>query len=419
VSTKASFPDRPKLRKVERFEDRAHGDPRLILHDPLGVAEPVTLPLEFAGVLDLLDGTRTTAQIGQSLRMRTDLGVDQSDLEDFVAGLSDAGWLDDAAFAELRAEQVAAFEDDPVRGPVAADLLYPSSAVALREHLDRYVGDDRRTCGDSSVVGVMVPHGPADLVGHVVGATLRGLPRAPDLIVILGTDHAPGLLPAVATTKAYRTPLGTTSAPREVLSALTRRVPWLTREELRHRSAHSLELAVVYAQYVYGDELPPVLPLLCGAQLLAPERSAETEALTAALEAVTEDLAVLWFASAELSHTGPAYGGRPLDETASRAVEDADRAAIAALTGGPSRALRSFCNDRAPHRPSGAAVMTVLAALLPLGYRSELAAYERCAVPGELAGHMGVAGLRFHRPLRGPAPRGPAPRGPAPRGPAP
>src|SRR5690606_34326414 len=113
-------------------EDVAEGEARLILHDPLGVAEPVAVPLEYAGVLELMDGTRSVGQIRQSLRLRTALCVDREDLEAFVADLSSAGWLDDPVFRDLRSQQVAAFEGCTVRTPRWADVLYPADPERLR-----------------------------------------------------------------------------------------------------------------------------------------------------------------------------------------------------------------------------------------------------------------------------------------------
>lgn len=401
VSTSASFPDRPKLRKIERLEDRASGDPRIILHDPLGVAEAVTIPFEFAVVLDLLDGTRTVAQVGQSMRMRLPGRVQQADLQAFVEDLSEAGWLDDPQFERLRMAQVEAFEGAAVRAPIGSGLVYPDQRGELLALLDAHIGPARRTIDGSDVVGVMLPHGPPEMVGSIIDRTLQGLPAANDLdlVVVLGTDHGRGLLPFVASPKPYATLLGETQVATSTFEALQRRVPWIAREALRHRHGLSIELAHLYLQYVYGANLPPVLCVLCGPQSLGGSTRAERDAAIAALESLTEDRRVLWCASAELSHTGPAYGDRTLDVSQGMAIEAHDRACLEALGRGSSTSLTSRCHDgpsAAP--PSGAAVMTTLVDLLPSGFRTDVAAYERTPVPGPTPGHCGLAGIRFRKP---------------------
>lgn len=402
MSTKPSFLDRPKLRKIERFEDVAEGEARLILHDPLGVAEPVAVPLEYAGVLELMDGTRSVGQIRQSLRLRTALCVDREDLEAFVADLSSAGWLDDPVFRDLRSQQVAAFEGCTVRTPRWADVLYPADPERLRADLDAHLGRTSRTTPDSRTLGVLVPHGPPDLVGNILGRTLRDLPppEALDLVVVLGTDHQAGLTPVTGTRRSYATPLGDTRLATSLLDALEHRVPWICREELRHGQAMSLELAHVYLQYVYGDALPPVLPLLCGARLLERDSEAAMQMLLGALEALVPEQRVFWYGSAELSHTGPAYGGRPLDAASTVAAEQHDRALLDTLGRGSSSStsLREHCREASPFRPSGGAVMAMLVEALPVGFRAEVAAYERRAAPGSRPGHAGLAGVRFVRP---------------------
>lgn len=398
MSTKPSFLDRPKLRKVERFEDRDHREPRVILHDPLGVAEAVSLPLEYAPALDLMDGTRTLAQVGQSLRMRWNLEVDREDLEGFVADLSSAGWLDDDSFRAHRAALVGAFETHPGRVPHWADVLYPANPDSLTALCEQTLGPRPGFVPSSDTIGVMVPHGPPELVGRVAGPTLRQLPPAGeiDLIIIVGTDHHDGLHPVVATHRAYETPWGPTTLARASVDALERRVPWICREELRHQRALSLELAHLYLHYAYGSALPPVLPLLCGASFAEPRACNERSELLGALETITSKARILWYGSAELSHTGPAYGDTASDEHPSDLAEAHDRAVLDALRRGSAASVRSHCGDAtSPYRPSGGAVMSFLADALPVGFRTELVAYERCPVPGDTPGHAGLAGLRF------------------------
>lgn len=370
-----------------------------MLSDPWGIAEACSIPRHVANLLDLLDGRHTVPQIAQSLRLRTGLRFAPDEVDAFVEELGAGGWLDDDTFRERWASALEAYLAAPFRLPRGAGLLYPETLEALHDQLVAVMPPRTgRKVPRSSVCGVLFPHVPPDLAGSVVDATLIGMPHAEDLdlIVLLGTAHGPGTLPFAVTVKPYVTPLGPTRERPELLTALLRRVPWLTREELRHRDALSLELGILYLQALYGHELPPLLPILCGWQVLDDQDAPEVQTVLGALEALTEGLRVLWCGTAELSHTGPAYGHAPLDSNMQRRAESSDRACLEALASGSATRVAQRCRDAAPTgRPSGGAVMTALSYLLPTGYRCEIASYERRRPPGPTLGEMGLAGVRF------------------------
>jgi AmmeMemoRadiSam system protein B len=401
-----SFLDRPKLRKVDRILTAHEGEEVVILRDPLGVAEAVSLGAAYAKVLDLLDGTRTPAQVRQSLLMKDGVDVHAGDLDGFVADLSEGGWLDDAAFRARWEGLHAAFLSADPRPPRFAGTLYPADPDELRSAFAKHLGDVDRVRVGSDVVGVLLPHGPPDLCGAVAAATLADLPAPEDveLVVVLGTDHGPGLTPYVATPKGFATPLGVVRNASDTFEALHRRVPWIDREEIRHRDALSIEIAVIHLQLAYGDACPPILPVLCGqAVLRGSSEAGHAGRFVAALESLCEDRSVLFFGSAELSHAGEAYGRPSLTESTARDVQTRDRACLEDLCAAREDALAARCRENHEQgRPSGGAVMTTLASLLPSRYRAEIAAYETRSVPGSAPGTVGLAGVRFRRP--GPTP---------------
>jgi AmmeMemoRadiSam system protein B len=398
-----SFLDRPKLRKVDRIRAVHDGEDVVVLRDPLGVAESFAVGAAYGKLLDLLDGTRTPAQVRQSLLLRDGLDVHAADLEGFVADLSDGGWLDDAAFRRRWEGLHAAFLAADPRPARFAGTLYPADPAELRRSFAAALGEVDRVRAGSDVVGVLVPHGPPELCGSVVAATLTDLPapRDLDLVVVFGTDHGPGLTPYVATGKGFATPLGTVRNATETFAALQRRVPWIDREEIRHRDALSIEAAVLYLQFAYGDACPPILPVLCGQTVLRGSSGPDGHAalFVAALEALCEDQRTLYFGSAELSHAGEAYGRPPLTPSIAEDVGARDRACLDDLCAARDEALASRCREAHEQgRPSGGAVMTTLAQLLPSSYRAEIAAYETRSVPGSAPGTVGLAGVRFRSP---------------------
>lgn len=391
----------PKLRRLDRYTLDRDGEPHIILHDPLALSEPVALPALAAAVLDLLDGQRSPAQIRHSLLLRGEADIDTASIAELVDDLGEAGLLDDDRFRRRWAAALAEFRGAPARAPRFADLLYPGDPAALHEHLDALLGaPDALVTADSPVVGVVVPHQPFAAVGALLRATLRELPRAEDidLVVVLGTDHHAGLTPYALTDRSHATPLGPVAVDEDLVGRLSRRLEWLRQEEIRHRSALSTELAVVLLRYLYGDRTPPILPLLCGqSALLVGDTSAAAEDFLAACEQLLEGRRVLWWTVAELHHAGPAYGRPALEDDAIRKLQAADHRLLEPLLAGHPRELERRCLTEDPlfGQASGAAALVTLARLLPLGLRGELCHYTAEPAAGESPGLFGAAGLRF------------------------
>lgn len=394
-------PKLPKLRNVDRISSGGSSPQQVVVRDPLGVADSFALDATFGRVLDLLDGTRSVAQVRQSMLMRGGQDIDLHDLTQFVAGLSDAGWLEDDAFRTRWQATHHDFIAAQIRTARFAGLLYPSSQTELRAALEATLGPaGPRTISNSKLCGVLVPHGPLELVGPTVDLALQGLPRAQDidLVVVIGTDHAVGLTPYAVTAKTFETPLGQVAGAPALVAALERRVPWILREQIRHRDAVSIELATVLLQYLYGDKCPPMLALLCGQGVFAAGAETPPELALASVEALTEDRRVLWWGSAELSHGGPAYGRPALSDADRNALHNRDRACLDSLARGRREQLRSRCTEAGPQGvPSGGAVMTTLASLLPSGTRMRLASYTTKTIPGKDDGIIGLAGVRFEK----------------------
>ncbi len=389
--------DQPKLRKVERVPLERGDEALIVLRDPLGASEPMALDATYDEVLDRLDGQHSLAQIRQSLLLGSGTDLPEADLSDLVNELSAAGFLEDDAFRERWHQLAREFLGGPVRPPSLAGVAYPADPVALGVHLEHLLGDpENRIRAGSDVIGAVIPHLPFDLAREVLDPTLRDLPTADDLdlVVVLATDHHPGLVPFALTALPYETPLGVTNVDLQLVQRLERRLPWARREELRHRLADVAELGTVLLQYLYGEELPPVLPVLCGRSSL--EERPEVDAFIDVMEMEVGRRRVLWLAAAELSHVGAAYGDREIPTDEARALDE-DRLAL--LGAGRIEAfVRASTGGHVRARASGSAALSTLGRLLPVGYRQELVTYQQIRPPGSLEGAAGAAGLRLRRP---------------------
>jgi AmmeMemoRadiSam system protein B len=399
-------PERPKLRRLERFYLAGETGNNVVLNDPLGIAPLEKLDTDFEVVLDALDGTKTLAQIRQSLTMMHGLSIPPEDLDAFVRQLDAEGFLEGESFSRLQAAAVSAFDRDDCRATSVAGTLYPDDPVALGALLHEVLPDRAgRFQPGGNTRGVLIPHHDFGAARGVLDPTLRQLPEADevDLVVVLGTDHAPGMRAFAATDKDYDTPLGLVRTDYELADALFEEVPWLSMESLRHRTAHSVEFACVLLRFLYADRCPPILPILCGRTLLGSEAEYRSrDELLAGIATHQGSRRILWWTSAELSHVGDAYGtdqneedGRLLDVARTH-----DARCIQRIKAGDRQALTRALERSPPTvRPSGAAAIDTMTHALGGEVNVDFATYESVQLrfphlPG-LSGWAGLAGIRF------------------------
>ncbi len=383
----------------------------LVLRDPLALCDPFAIDASYEPVLDALDGQRTLAQVRQSLLMRGLVAVDREDLEEFVDELCDAGLLDDERFRGLWAEAHDAFVEQEIREPRHAGLLYPDEPELLRAWLSDALPKPRAKPSDAAVaeqppgwteppIAIIAPHQPPPACAASQRRLLATLPEPEhyERVVILATDHSPGLLPYAACDKDMATPLGLVHADLGMLAQLEDRLPWLFREQIRLRTCDPLEWTTLTLRALWGDRCPPIVAIACGqTRLTTNEGRAHAHELVEVLRELllepTRAGKLLWWTSAELSHVGPAYGHASLPSA--EQVERDDRAMLEPLLGNRPEALASALMDRPPtERPSGSAALVTLAELLPEDYRAMLLDYALLFAPGDTPGWIGCPTIR-------------------------
>jgi AmmeMemoRadiSam system protein B len=386
---------RPKLRDIVRVEVEREGVAQLVLIDPMQLAEPFAIDAEFGAVLDLLRGQRTISQIRQTLLMRPGApAVETDDLVAFCNELSESGWLDDDRFRAAWAETHAGFLDAERRPPIMGGILYPSEPAEIEATLRQQLGAAEDLPVVADVVALITPHQPIERLGPLAGG-LRLPPRdALDAIVLLGTDHQRGLLPVALTRKGFATPLGVVPCS-PLADELADALPWIEREEIRHRHAHSLELPSLLLAWIYGADAPPIIPLLVGSH--PGDESEKMDAVLAALERLSSGHRLVIWASAELGHAGPGFG---TPQAGPNDLERADSALVAALSTGRALAVERAARDAARQRASGAATLEAMARLLPLDAECRELKYGTVAIgdDAEPRGWTGAVAAHYVAP---------------------
>jgi AmmeMemoRadiSam system protein B len=299
-----------------------------VVCDPLQVAE---IQLRVTGVevacLRLFDGRRTLANIHAALSRGSMPQVSLEVLERLVEQLDEALLLDGPRY-RARYREVAAV---PVRPPACLGT-YPANPAALERSIERLFtgpgGSGLPDCQqpDSAFRGVLAPHIDYTRGGASYTWAFRELfeRTAASLFVIIGTSHY-SRDRFILTRKNFATPLGTVTTDQRCIDRLVAHYgEGLFEDELHaHLPEHSIELEVVFLQYLYRDRPIRIVPLLVGSffdrvlDRSQPRQADDIGRMIAALRALEAEVdePICWIISGDLAHIGPKFGDRrPVDE---------------------------------------------------------------------------------------------------------
>ncbi|HEV3119743.1 MAG TPA: AmmeMemoRadiSam system protein B, partial [Gemmataceae bacterium] len=266
--------------------------------------------------LQLFDGQRTLREI-QIEAMRQEGG--QLLPIDLFRALVDK--LDNALFLESPRYRV--FLASPIREPSCIGC-YPEEPDGIRKQLEglftgpRGPGLPRRRLADGKLCGALIPHIDYQRGGSTYAWGFKEVfeGTAASLFVIIGTSHYSNHR-FTLTRKDFRTPLGIARTDQDYIDRLVKHFgEGLFEDELAHLPEHSIELEVVFLQYLYENVRPiRIVPLVVGSF----EDAVSAVASPGGLEDVCRMIAALRCAEAEtpepicyiisgdLAHIGPKF----------------------------------------------------------------------------------------------------------------
>lgn len=335
--------ERPRLRPgVAAARDDA--DPHaIVLFDELRLSRQLVRvsAREFTW-LQWIDGRNTVRDI-QSAAMRDGGSVPQplESLLELIDRLDAALFLDGARFREALS--------GPVREPSCIGC-YPAEPDALRAQLFGYFGmpGGPGTASPSRkrsarLRAVLAPH--IDYArGNVAYAwAYRDLPALTDasLFVIVGTSHYSGERFTLSR-QDFRTPLGVAPVDQRYVDCIAEHYgDGLFDDPLAHIPEHSIELEIVWLQYLFESRRDiRIVPLLVGSfhDCIITNRDPETEpSIGRMVEALRKAEAtagerICYIISGDLAHIGPKFGDEdPVREPLLGRSRDADNAIISAV----------------------------------------------------------------------------------------
>ncbi|MGF1583001.1 MAG: AmmeMemoRadiSam system protein B [Gemmataceae bacterium] len=282
-------------------------------------SSPVWLSKEQTGWLELLDGQRSVENLWEEIWSRRNGRVPKrSDFDELLDQLDQALCLDTPQFRD----QV----DAPIRPPQCIGC-YAGEPTQLRRQLRDFFegpggsGRPRATNkNDGQLRAALIPHIDYPRGGRTYAHGFKEVVERTNasLFVIIGTSHYSNHR-FTLTRKDFETPLGVVQTDQEYIDKLVEHYgPGLFDDEwLAHIPEHSVELEVVFLQYLYEQRRPiRIVPLVVGPfwdhvmTQSAPQKGDDVGRMIQALRAVEDKISepICYIISGDLAHIGPKFG---------------------------------------------------------------------------------------------------------------
>jgi len=404
TSTSSCF---PKLRTLDSRPVLKDGRLFIALRDPLRLTDKtILIPQSIAPILALCDGTRDARGLSASLAIRLGLNIRIDEIKQLLTTLDEALLLDNDRSAEAQDQARHEFLHAPFREPALAGQSYPADPDELRDFLQGYLDKVDSMSILENGRGLISPHIDYARGGPVyakVWGRATEFVRAADIAVIFGTDHFGEEDQLTLTRQNYATPYGVLPTAHGVVEAIAKTVGEEASfsGELRHRSEHSIELAATWLHHIRGGQPCELVPILCGTfesffgSEENPENDLTIDQLIYTLRSATAGHQAIVIAAGDLSHVGPAFGGRPLDLVGRARLQAADEELMEWMCAGDAQgffeAIRRV--EDANNVCGAAPIYLTIRLLSPV--QGELIAYDRCPADEQGNSLVSICGVSF------------------------
>lgn len=316
------LPERPRLRHTVTGQVDPENPEMIWLYDRYRLSRfQLSLSRQAVPILELLNGGNDLRDIQVGLLPYTNGQLfPLTILEQLVTKLDEALLLDGPRIDE----HIAEFHASPIREPSCLDS-YGSEPDAIRELLLNQFHDPRgsglpaSTKANGSLRGALVPHIDYHRGGPIYTHGFKELVERSDatVFVIIGTSHYSASR-YILTRKDFQTPLGVVETDKDYVNRLaTYYGNRAFEDEIAHLPEHSIELEVVFLQYLLAGKRPfRIVPLLVGSFQdcidagIEPREQSDIYLMIQALkraEAECEEK-VCYISSGDLAHIGPKFG---------------------------------------------------------------------------------------------------------------
>jgi hypothetical protein len=399
-------PTKPKLRNVNVQRVTYEGEPVFLMQETLRLTDAVIVLPQILGPLVILcDGKHTIPEIRAALEVRYGLRLPQNIIENLLQQFDQALLLENDTFRQAKQQAIESYRRAPHRQPALAGPSYPADAADLRHMLQGYMENVNGVqLAPATSRGIISPHIDYQRGGPTyaqVWASSAEAVRQAELVIILGTDHNGGLGTITLTRQSYASPLGVVPTDIELVDRLATALgpENVFADELHHRGEHSIELALVWLQYMRGDNPCPIAPILVGSfhHFMTGQASLTNEPkFKTFVDLLRDEMArrrTIVVAAGDLAHLGPAFDGPPLDSMGYQQMEADDIVLMNMLAQGNARGFFNLM-QAGQHKRNVCGLSSFYFTLDILGQsKGQTIAYDRCPADRSNTSFVSVCGL--------------------------
>ncbi len=399
---------RPRLRYVRTHPIQQDGYDGVLLEDPLHLSSThIYVPKALIPLLSLMDGSRDIRGLQVGVQLRYGYYVPEAIIKQLVSALDEAFMLENERFDEAKNRALMEYRKAPYRPLAHANVVYPEEPSALNQTLAAYEAQVKGSPPPLSdpIRGVISPHIDYQRGGPVYAGVWRyaqDAVRNAERAIVLGTDHNGDFGSVTLTRQHYATPYGVLPTAQDAVDRLVEVLGEddAFREELHHRSEHSIELALVWLHYIREGRPLEVVPILLGSFAhftsgqQRPSEDARLDAVVNVLREIMREKPTVVIAGADLAHVGPAFGDpMPWGVHDKARLKRADEELIQAMIRGDAEAFYAAIaavQDR--YRICGLPPIYVLLRVLGTG-EGILTGYDQCPADAQNGSVVSICGV--------------------------
>lgn len=318
--------DYPKLRSLNAFPIRTEGQVFICLQDPQNISEkPLFLPIPLYFIVSLFDGRHSILDIQVEYMRKFGDFLYKEKIEEIIRELDENLFLEGERFEKALIEKEEIFKKSSVREAQFAGKSYEKEPDRLKIQLENYFRDINEEVKkeeeiSSGLKGIIAPHIDFLRGGRCYAYAYQEMltRNSPKCFIILGTSHTSMEQYFCITRKDFVTPLGILHVDQELVDSIQSRYPYdLFKDEVVHRSEHSIEFQCIFLRYIFPEPIPlKIIPILNGSFHEFIEKGvspSEIDAINKFVEAIKDSVLSLnrdicFIASADLAHMGLQFG---------------------------------------------------------------------------------------------------------------
>jgi AmmeMemoRadiSam system protein B len=398
--------NKPKFRNVTVQRTIYQDEPVFLLQDRLRLTEAaIVLPQGLGPLVMLCDGVHSLPEIKTALEHDYDLRLPEEVIANLLSQFDQALLLEGETYEQVKQRAIADYRTMPFRPPALAGPSYPAEAKALRRMLRGYSDEAPETpLAAPTSRGIISPHIDYQRGGPIyaqVWASAAEAVRQAELVIIFGTDHNGGYGTLTLTPQNYATPLGVMPTDQALVNRLADVLgpENAFADELHHCGEHSIELALVWWQYIRGNKPCAMLPILCGTfhHFMVGQAKIETEtkfkAFVEVLQAEMTKRRTLIVAAGDLAHLGPAFDGPPLDAGAQTQMKVDDKVLMDTLAHGSAATFFGLM-QAGQHERNVCGLSPFYFTLSALGQtRGQTISYDCCPADNRNSSFVSICGM--------------------------